>query len=181
MKTPNNQMVLSALGRDRPGLVDELTGVIFDLDCNIADSRMTVLGGEFAILLLVEGPWNQLARLEGQIPELERQLGLTIVSRHTERPDTNEVAIPYTIEVVALDHPGIVHRLANFFSQRGINIMDLNTTTYAAPHTGTPMFSVHMNVGVPADLAIAELREEFLQYCDDLNLDAVMEPWKQQW
>ncbi|HHC72796.1 MAG TPA: glycine cleavage system protein R [Thiotrichales bacterium] len=180
MKKPNNQMVLSALGKDRPGLVDQLTRVIYDLDCNICDSRMTVLGGEFAILLLVEGPWNQLARLEGQLPELERNLGLTIISRYTEPPGALEEALPYTVDVVSLDHPGIVNSLASFFSQRGINIIDLHTTSYAAPHTGTPMFAVHMNIGVPAGIRIGELRDEFLDFCDGMNLDAVMEPYKQE-
>ncbi len=180
MKKPNNQMVLSALGKDRPGLVDQLTHAIFDLECNIADSRMTVLGGEFAILLLIEGPWNQLARLEGHIPELEKELGLTILSRYTELPEQQEETLPYGVEVVSLDHPGIVHRLANFFSQRNINIIDLNTTRYAAPHTGTSMFAVQMNIGVPAKTSIGELREEFLEFCDDMNLDAVMEPYKQE-
>ena len=180
MKKPNNQMVLSALGKDRPGLVDRMTQAIFDLECNISDSRMTVLGGEFAILLLIEGPWNQLARLEGQLPELEKDLGLTILTRHTEPPEPPEESLPYGVEVVSLDHPGIVHQLASFFSQRNINIIDLNTSRYAAPHTGTAMFAVHMNIGIPAKTGIGELREEFLEFCDDMNLDAVMEPYKQE-
>ena len=91
-------------------------------------------------------------------------------------PEQQEETLPYGVEVVSLDHPGIVHRLANFFSQRNINIIDLNTTRYAAPHTGTSMFAVQMNIGVPAKTSIGELREEFLEFCDDMNLDAVMEP-----
>jgi glycine cleavage system transcriptional repressor len=53
------------------------------------------------------------------------------------------------------------------------------TTGYAAAHTGTPMFSVHMTVGIPADVHIASLREEFMDFCDSMNLDAVLEPLKQ--
>jgi len=82
------------------------------------------------------------------------------------------------VDVVALDHPGIVYRLAEFFSSRDINIEELSTATYAAAHTGTPMFSVHMTVNVPASMHIASLREEFMDFCDELNLDAVLEPVK---
>jgi len=71
-----------------------------------------------------------------------------------------------------------VHSLANFFSQRSINIQDLSTSTYSAAHTGTLMFSVHISLEVPADTHIASLREEFLEFCDRLNLDAVIEPLK---
>ena len=68
--------------------------------------------------------------------------------------------------------------LASFFSARGINIEDMATASYAAAHTGAPMFSVHMSVGIPADLHIAALRDEFMDFCDSMNLDAVLEPIK---
>jgi glycine cleavage system transcriptional repressor len=178
MPTNNNYLVISALGKDRPGIVDNLTKTILDDGCNIADSRMTVLGGEFAVLLMVEGKWNTLAKLEEALPALEQQLGMTIIAKRTEARDNVSEQLPYAVEVVSLDHPGIVHHLASFFSRREINIEDLVTSSYAAPHTGTRMFSVHMTVGIPGDIHIASLRDEFMEFCDSLNLDAVLEPMK---
>lgn len=178
MPTKNNFLVLSALGRDRPGIVDRLSRAVFELDCNIADSRMTVLGGEFAVLMLVEGPWNKLAKLEDQIEDLQQDLDLTIITKRTEPRRSEGNLLPYAVDVVALDHPGIVHNLASFFSQRGINIEDMQTASYAAAHTGTQMFSVHMSVGIPAKIHIAALRDEFMDFCDAMNLDAVLEPIK---
>lgn len=173
-----NQLVISALGEDRPGLVDELSRWILDNGCNIADSRMMVLGGEFAVLLLVTGNWSKIARLENQLGAMQDRLGMALTAKRTEpRPQQGDF-LPYAVDVVALDHPGIVHNLANFFSTRGINIQDLSTASYAAAHTGTPMFSVHMILDVPAQTHIASLREEFLDFCDQLNLDAVIEPVK---
>jgi glycine cleavage system transcriptional repressor len=169
-------LVISALGKDRPGIVDELSKAILDIGCNIADSRMTVLGGEFAILLLVEGNWSSLAKMEEAMPTLERQLDLTIIVKRTEGRDRSTPSLPYVVDVISLDHPGIVHQLANFFSTRRINIEDMATTSYAAPHTGTIMFSVHMTVGIPADIHIASLREDFMEFCDAINLDAIIEP-----
>ena len=178
MPAKRNHLVISALGKDRPGIINDLSKAIFDLGLNITDSRMTVLGGEFAILLLVDGQWNQLARLEDEVPDLEQQLGLTIVTRRTEPRKASADLLPYAVEVVSLDHPGIVHHLARFFSERGINVEDMSTTSYAAAHTGTPMFAVNMHVGIPSDIHIAALREEFMGFCDGMNLDAVLEPLK---
>ncbi|GMQ88036.1 MAG: hypothetical protein BMS9Abin08_1254 [Gammaproteobacteria bacterium] len=172
------QLVIAALGEDRPGLVDQLSGWILDSGCNIADSRMMVLGGEFSVLLLVFGNWNNLARLEDQVGQIEQKLGMSLSVKRTEPKQRNGEFLPYAVDVVALDHPGIVHNLANFFSQRNINIQDLSTTSYAAAHTGTQMFAVHMALDVPADTHIATLREEFMEFCDQLNLDAVIEPLK---
>jgi glycine cleavage system transcriptional repressor len=174
----NSQLVIAALGEDQPGLVDRLSGWVLGSGCNIADSRMTVLGGEFAVLLLVTGNWNNLAKLEDQCPQAEEQLGMTLSIKRTEAKPAAGDFLPYGVDVVSLDHPGIVHNLANFFSQRNINIQDLSTSSYAAAHTGTQMFAVHITLDVPADTHIASLREEFLDFCDRLNLDAVIEPVK---
>ncbi|HHJ13190.1 MAG TPA: glycine cleavage system protein R [Gammaproteobacteria bacterium] len=174
----NNQLVIAALGEDQPGLVDRLSGWILESGCNIADSRMTVLGGEFAVLLLVNGNWNALAKLESQCEAVQEQLGMTVQIKRTEDRQVRGDYLPYGVDVVALDHPGIVHNLANFFSRRNINIEDLSTSSYAAAHTGTQMFAVHITLAVPADTHIASLREEFLDFCDRLNLDAVIEPVK---
>ena len=174
----DNQLVIAALGEDQPGLVDRLSGWVLESGCSIADSRMTVLGGEFAVLLLVAGNWNSLAKLESQCDAMQDQLGMTLNIKRTEPKSAEGDFLPYGVDVVALDHPGIVHNLANFFSQRSINIQDLSTSSYAAAHTGTQMFAVHMTLDVPADTHIASLREEFLDFCDRLNLDAVIEPVK---
>lgn len=176
--TKKTYLVISALGEDRPGIVNRLSKVLLDQGCNIEDSRMTVLGGEFAIMLLVEGKWNTLAKVENVLPELERQLGMTIIAKRTGERATGKNLLPYGVDVVAMDHPGIVNNLAEFFAERNINIEDMSTSSYAAAHTGTPMFSVRMTVGIPSDIHIAGLREEFMDYCDDLNLDAVLEPLK---
>lgn len=174
----NNLLVISALGEDRPGIVNEISRVITDTGCNIADSRMTVLGGDFAVIVLVDGRWNELAKLEAALPGVARRLGLTLGSKRTTPARRDGNLLPYTVEVVSLDHPGIVHQLASFFAGREINIRDMATTGYAAAHTNTPMFSVQMTVDVPAAMHISRLRDDFMDFCDQLNLDAIIEPLK---
>ena len=173
-----NFLVITAIGKDHPGIVDELTMSILNHGCNIEDSRMTVLGGEFAVLLLISGKWNDMAKFEDSIYTLQKKLHLTITATRTEEEKSRLDVLPYAVEVISIDHPGIVHELANFFSTRNINIRELNTNRYAAAHTGTPMFAMTMTVNVPADVRIATLRDEFLEYCDTLNMDASLEPLK---
>lgn len=178
--TMSNYLVISALGNDKPGIVDQLTETVSACDCNLEDSRMSALGGTFAIIMLISGNWDKISKLESTLPAMEEKLGMTIMARRTE-PQKNPARrdlLPYAADVVSIDHPGIVHKLANFFSSRNINIEELVTSSYAAAHTGTPMFSVHMEVGIPSDMQISVLRETFMDYCDLLNLDAVIEPIK---
>lgn len=86
--------------------------------------------------------------------------------------------MPYLVDVVCLDQPGIVFNLANFFASRSIEISEVATRRYAAAHTGAPMFAVQMTVSLPGSVHISHLRDEFLEFCDRLNLDAILEPVK---
>lgn len=171
-------LVISAVGNDRPGIVNDLSEVVFEHECNIDDSRMTVLGGEFALMLLVSGNWNTIAKLEASLPKLQSKLDLTLIFKRTEARATRKNSLPYSVEVIAIDHPGIVYQVANFFSSRQINIEDLLTSSYPAAHTGSPVFNLSMRIALPSDIHIATLREQFLEFCDELNLDSVIEPLK---
>ena len=172
----SEQLVITALGDDRPGIVDELSNALFKHELNIEDSRMSVLGGEFAVLLLVSGSEQSIDDFVADTASLEDTLNMKLLVKLTSSEAAQQAMVPYTVEVVAIDHPGIVHKLASFFSARQINIVDLNTERYAAAHTATPMFAVNMTIGIPADVTIKALKDEFIGMCDELNLDASMTP-----
>jgi glycine cleavage system transcriptional repressor len=171
-------IVICALGSDRTGLVYDLTRAVLDCSGNIVDSRMSSLGNEFAMLLLVSGNWHTLAKLETELKKLSDSSGITVTVRRTEPRAARPDVMTYSVDVVCLDQPGIVHHLAGFFSSRGIDIAELSTRSYAAAHTGAPMFAVQLVVHIPAKIHIAALREEFMDLCDQLNLDAILEPLK---
>jgi glycine cleavage system transcriptional repressor len=149
-------IVISAVGGDRIGMVHELSKAI--ADCG--------------------GNWHTLAKLEGEFKKLADATGMNIQLRRTEERAARNDMLPYSIDVVSLDQTGIVAGLSGFFSQRGVDIAEISTRAYAAAHTGAPMFSVQMIVNVPSRLHIGVLREEFMDFCDHLNLDAIFEPVK---
>jgi len=171
----SNFLVISSIGTDKPGIVNELAKACSSNKCNIIDSRMTVLGGEFAVIMMVSGAWDAIAKLENTLPALSKELKLTTTVKHTQERGSIP-SLAYSVNVVALDNPGIVHEIAQYFSQQNINIDDLQTGTYSAPHTGTQMFNLNMTIRLAADTHIASLREAFMDFCDELNLDAIIEP-----
>jgi len=79
---------------------------------------------------------------------------------------------------VALDHPGIVYAIAQFFSARSINIRDLHTDTSPAPHTGTPIFNVTLIAEIPSTIRVHELKEDFETFCAAEDLDGALEASK---
>jgi glycine cleavage system transcriptional repressor len=145
-------MVISAVGGDRTGVVHGLTRVVLDCGGSIRESRMTTLGSEFAMLVLISGNWHAISRMEQELGRFAESNGLSIQIKRTEP--------------------------AGFFAKQQIEIGEVTTRSYPAAHTGTPMFSVQMFVNIPASLHISRLREEFMDFCDQLNLDAIIEPVK---
>ncbi len=171
-------IVLSAVGSDRAGVVQDISEVILSCGGNIEESRMTTLGSEFAVLMLVSGNWHTLNRLEKGLERLEAKDNFSFSIRKTDEREVKSDRMPYAVDVVSLDQQGIVFNLANFFAAHNIEIADVATRRYAAAHTGAPMFAVQMAVNVPDSVSIAQLRDEFLEMCDRLNLDAILEPVK---
>jgi glycine cleavage system transcriptional repressor len=168
-------LAVTAIGPDRAGLVRDLSEAITTAGGNIQESRMITLGSEFAILMLVAGNWHAVNKIREHLEKLQAEGALTLTVRDTN-PRSAAASAPYVIDVVTLDHEGIVLGLSGFFAGRDLEIAELNTRRYNAPHTGAPMFAVQMTVNVPANMHVASLREEFLAYCDEENLDAIMEP-----
>lgn len=168
-------LVMTALGGDRPGLIRDVAKAVTDVGCSIADCRMTVLGGEFTLLLLASGNWNAVAKLESQAQSLAKKLELAITTRRTEERAPREL-VPYVVDVATLDRPGVLSEIADFFSRHDINIEEMNGWSYAAANTGAEMVSLSLNVSIPADMHIGRLRDEFTDFCDGLNLDATLEP-----
>jgi len=175
-----DHLVITAIGGDRPGIVNRLSTVIVERDCNISDSRMAILGGEFAVILLVNGAVADIDQLQRTLDQQQQQLGLTIITKPTHGRDRTAPRHQYLVEAVTLDQPGIVQRLTGFFAERNINIADVSTASYAAPHTGTAMFELLMRVDIPAGTDIDALREQYLSFCEGLDIDASFERGTEQ-
>jgi glycine cleavage system transcriptional repressor len=171
-------LAISAIGGDRIGLIHDLSKAVADCGGSISESRMTALGSEFAILMLVNGNWHAVARVETELKKLAEASGVTLQVRRTDQRPAREDMVPYSVDVVCLDQTGIVSALTGFFAARGIDVSELTTRSYAAAHTGAPMFGLYMVVNVPSSIHLGAMREEFLDLCDQLNLDAILEPVK---
>jgi glycine cleavage system transcriptional repressor len=168
-----SKAVIATLAQDRPGIVSELSALIHGLGLNIEDSRMTVLGGEFAVLMSVAGTEDALTALESKLDEQAADEGFVYLFRRTaERAAAGHQVLRVTVE--SMDHPGIVSGVTAFFSERGTNILELTTDTEPAAHTGTPVFSLAMEIEVPAGESVAGLEEAFAGFCEQESLDGAV-------
>lgn len=164
-------LVLSAVGTDQVGLMERISRFIQECDANIEDSRMAVFSGEFAIIMLITGSEDGLKNIEASQNELAEITGLNIFMRRPSEKKYSEPMVPCRLTASSLDHPGIVHRLTSQLAQSGINIESMETKSYAAPMSATPMFRFEAIISVPGRINLPLLRMDLQSIGEEENID----------
>lgn len=170
------QLVITAVGPDRPGLVGELTGALFNAGGNLADSRMVNLRGQFALLMLVEGSEGVLEAVRAPMGAAAAKLGLALSFGGKAEPARGQAGVPYKLKTYSMDQPGIVHRISDLLQRHGVNIEDLQTRQESGPFMGAPLFTLEARLTVPPTLSLKTLRLNLQGVCDALNCDLDLEP-----
>lgn len=175
MASIQNYLIISAIGLNRPNIISELSRACFQCGCNLLNTKINLLGQDLAFTLFLSGNWGAIAKMETTLPALEQRLDITTQTRRTQEPSIIEQSMPYTIQIVAIDRPGILNESSDFFQKLGIQMEEISSHTYVT-HPGTRMASLHFKINVPENIHLATLREKFMSYCDDKNLEGFIEP-----
>jgi glycine cleavage system transcriptional repressor len=170
-------LVLSAVGPDRPGIVDEVARFLFERGCNLEDSRMAILGGEFALIVLVSGGADNIARVRREFPAVAQQRGMTATVRETAGPDArrDKGFVPLQVRAAGLDHEGIVYQIAHALHELGANIESMETQSVSAPVTGAPMFVLNLRAAIPPQVSLPQARSRLQAAGDAVNVDVTVQ------
>lgn len=171
----HNFLIISAVAQYQSEILNELSRACTQCGCNVQVSRMNILGKEISLTLFLSGNWSAIAKMEATLPILEQRLGLTLLVRRTSEDLPNQRSMSYTIQIQAIDKPGILNGLSDFLHRQAIPIEEMTSQTYVS-HTCTRMANLTLKINVPENVHLASLRERFMAYCDDHNLDAFLEP-----
>ena len=167
------QIAVSAVGRDRPGIVAAVTGVLVAHGANLADSQMGILSGRFTMTLIVDAP--EELDVDLLVADLERigdDLGLDAIFAHeVGDADEDEAASPTRmVTVYGVDHPGIVHAVALELASRGVNITDLNTRRIEE-EDGEPLYAMMLEVAPPPGTDDSELEGALRRVAGEQHLE----------
>jgi glycine cleavage system transcriptional repressor len=173
-----HQLIITAVGPDRPGIVGELTAHLHGRGANILDSRMVNLRGQFAIVLLLEAPSDGATAIARELPDLGKSMGLTIAATPQSQAPAKPAAegLRYKLKTYSLDQPGIVARLTGVLRGHGVNIEELSAWQESAAFAGSPLFLSEMLLTVPAGVPLRKLRGDLEALCGELNCDLDLEP-----
>ncbi|OEU59482.1 MAG: amino acid-binding protein [Desulfuromonadales bacterium C00003094] len=167
-----NHFALTIIGRDHSGIVARVTKVLFDLGCNIADSSCTILGGQFAMILIISHPQFSTRESFGTAFEPIEQDGLSVFLRTLQPGGEAAPQLPgelCLISVYGSDKPGIVYPVVKELGDRQINITDLNTKLVGSPER--PVYVMMIEAVLPPGIPLEKLAEVMAELKDSLQVD----------
>jgi glycine cleavage system transcriptional repressor len=169
-------LLISTIFRNDKKAFNELTQLAGKHECMIDYSHIATLGLDTTLTMRVTGNWSSIAKIETALPSLAKRLEIVLISKRSSSEKTDSYFLPYKIDIMALDQPGVIYEIIEFLSQLNVNIDCLDANSIA--HQQTPILRMQIGVEVPAESNIADIREQFLLFCDELNIDGTMEPFK---
>ncbi len=168
-----SRLVLTLIGKDRPGLVDALATTVADHGGNWVESRMCRLGGEFAGVLRVEIGSDSVPGLTAALAALGTK-GLKVTA-HPDDDLVTEATSVATIELVGQDRPGIVKEISRVLAAHQVNVEELTTERTSAPMSGEMLFQATIEVHIRAGCDTAALRMGLEKIAADLMVEIKFE------
>src|SRR4030043_241356 len=164
------------MGKDRPGMVADVSEVIYDCGGNIEDSSMSLLRNHFALLLLFSTEREEVKqKLNSGLKRLEWEKSLTVfyspITFEEAYPKLKEQTDRFKVTTSGVDHAGIVFKVCRLLADRKVNIIDMQTQRVLSAESGTPLFEMEMDVNVPRTISEQSLREDLHRLANELITD----------
>ncbi len=175
------QLAISVLGNKTEGFIVEILSAVSVCQCSVIELRTANLTEITSVYALIDGNWNHIAKLESMLEALRNRLQLHIgFFRPQEKLPSfvGQKGVPYTLETISMEKKDLLFELSSFLLERGIVIDEISASLHSAIVFNNQVYSTRFLLLVPPEVQILSLREEFLDFCDSLNIDAILEPIK---
>lgn len=174
-----SRYIMTAFGKDRPGIVADVTQILYENSCNLEDTTMSMLSDEFTINLLFSSNNEKIeATLLEECDSLEQQKNISAFIRpikELRQADQTGFSI-YTLHVEGMDQAGIVFKISRFLSDNALNIVDLKSSMKATPESGTVLYLMDIHIQVPEFTSKKVLAEQLDIVAEELNVEITVAP-----
>ncbi|MCP4337553.1 MAG: hypothetical protein GY799_01390 [Desulfobulbaceae bacterium] len=173
----NNRYIMTAFGKDRPGIVADVTRLLYENECNLEDTTMNLLADAFTLNLLFSSKQTNIEeQLSNDCRRLEREKGISAFVRQLPAMQ-RKVIKGYktcTLHVEGMDQSGIVYKTSQFLADNKLNIIQLKSTTKASPESGAPIYSMDIHIQVPEEISLDQVEDDLSIMADELQVDISM-------
>ena len=169
-----NRYIMTAFGKDRPGIVADVTQVLYENNCNLEDTTMSMLSDEFTINLLFSSNDDNIeSTLLEECRDLEQKKSISAFIRPLKerRPASLAGFASCTLHVEGMDQAGIVYKISRFLSEHSLNIVDLKSTMKVTPESGTNLYLMDIHIQIPKSISRKNLEEGLNAVAEELNVE----------
>ena len=168
-QSQQHYLVITALGVDRPGIVNTITRHVSSCGCNIEDSRLAMLGDEFTFIMFLSGSWNAITLIESTLPLKGAELELLIVMKRTNASTRPAMPSTVRVQVEVTDSPHIIERFTDLFFSHQMNIAELVSRPQPAAANQPPLLYIQITAHSPASQDASFIEQAFNQLCTELQ------------
>ena len=173
----NNRYIMTAFGKDRVGIVADVTRLLYENDCNLEDTTMTILADEFTLSLLFSSKQSDIEeQLSRECRRLEHEKGISAFVRLLPAME-RKVQKGYktcTLYIECLDQSGIVYKTSKFLADNNLSILHLNSTSNASPESGAPIYTMEIHVQVPEEISLDKVEDDLSTLAEEMPVDITM-------
>ena len=166
--------IVTFIGDDRPGLVEQLARVIESNRGNWLESRLSQLGGKFAGLVLVSLPGECAGQLEAELKAMSAS-GLSVRVTPASSAPVASSGRNITLTVIGPDRLGIVREISRALAQRQVNVVEMDSHVSSAPMSAEMLFHSRIDAEIPAQLDLDDLQESLDEIADTMTLEIELE------
>jgi len=173
-----NRYIMTAFGKDRPGIVADVTHLLYANECNLEDTTMSMLADEFTLTLLFSSQANTIIELltqECRRLEKDKEISAFVRPLKSPQPTDQKSFKTCTLRIEGLDQAGIVYKTSQFLADRQLSIIHLDSLVTASPQSGAAIYTMTILVQVPVELLFEDLEEQLSIIADELHVDITME------
>ncbi len=173
----SNRYIMTAFGKDRIGIVADVTRLLYENDCNLEDTAMNLLADEFTLNLLFS---SQQSNMEEQLSrecrrlELEKGISAFVRPLPTLQKKVKKGYKTCTLHIEGVDQAGIVYKTSQFLANNKLNILHLNSTAKASPESGVNIYIMDIHVQVPEEISLDQVEDDLSIMADELQVDINM-------
>lgn len=167
-----HQLSVTAVGKDHPGIVAAITQVLYELGCNLDDCSMSLLSGQFSMIMVLDAPESVSAhQLDQALESAAREAGVQVSVAPVAPAESAPVVHPYVVSVYGADHPGIVYKVTAELFAHGVNITDLQSRVL-----GEQLYTVVLDVDVPHEYELDRLAQGLQRVAEEEGIDLRLRP-----
>lgn len=162
-----NGVAVTVVGVDRPGIVAEVTRVLYELGANLEDATSTILRGHFSMILVVTAPAGVDANaVDDALRAVGEKLSLFTTAQPLQDAPRRLPPPTHMVSVYGADRPGIVYKVARELAGRGANVTDMTSRLMGTDED--PVYALVLEVLAPDD---ADLRSILGGLESELDID----------